>query len=272
MNTWIISPNWLAWGLLIIATIALCLIALFLQRMNTNHRAASNNQQPQRSSAWHIWERAMAWLAFVLSIITIAYLSLSGNINAASDFSTTATVLGILVTLLVTWNIYQVIDTKRSMEDVTVLRTEFNNIRRELDTLHQMHEAYVLASVGEDNRVQGRSTMAFEYFIRSAFIFTRDLEHYTLRFMSSISSMDTAFDDLMRPAMGDRQPEIAQFINRRDRFISELERLREQTNGLIHSAEQARHELTTLIGKLRNLQLPQEPSNDSNNAQIPTEQ
>lgn len=221
-------------------------------------------QQPTQKTAWHTWERAMAWLAFLLSIVTIAYLSSCGSIVEKSDFSTIATVLGILVTLLVTWNIYQVIDTKKSMEDVTVLRTEFTNIRRELDNLHQMHEAYVFAALGEDCRRDGNTWMGFDYFLRGAFIFLHDLEHYDLRFMSAISSMQTCVDDLSRAVIPDRDREKQQFGLRRERILSDLSNLRQQAHNLQRFSEQAQRELGVLISSVENIptiQTPPAPNN-----------
>lgn len=267
MNTWAISPNWLAWALLIISTLALCLVAYFMRQMVIRRRIATRAQMQQQSAqktAWQTWERAMAWLAFLLSIVTIAYLSFRGDITANSESSTTATVLGILVTLLVTWNIYQVIDTKRSMEDVTILRTEFNNIRRELDTLHQMHEAYVFAALGEDCRRDGNTWMGFDYFLRGAFIFLHDLEHYDLRFMSAISSMQTCVDDLSRTVIPNRDREKQQFGLRKERILNDLSNLRQQAHNLQRFSEQAQKELGILISSIENIPTIQAPPTPSN--------
>ena len=141
--------------------------------------------------------------------------------------------------------------------EITRIDTQIIQINSELNLHPQIHEAYVLASVGEDDRLRGHSAVAFEHFLSSAFIFTQDLEHYTLRFMSSLSSMRNALDDLWRPLMGDRRPELTQFLARRERLISDLERLREQTNGLVHSSEQAQQEIASLIQTLGGLHQPQ---------------
>lgn len=265
MNIWVISPNWLAWSLLAISAISLCFIAWYMRQMIVGRRITrvQMQQQSTQRTAWHTWERAMTWLAFLLSIVTIAYLSSCGSLVEKSDFSTTATVLGILVTLLVTWNIYQVIDTKRSMEDVTVLRTEFTNIRRELDNLHQMHEAYVFAALGEDCRRDGNTWMGFDYFLRGAFIFLHDLEHYDLRFMSAISSMQTCVDDLSRAAIPDRDREKQQFELRRERILSDLSNLRQQAHNLQRFSEQAQRELGVLISSIENIPTIQTPPTPS---------
>lgn len=164
------------------------------------------------------------------------------------------TALGVLVTCLVAWNIWQTIDTKRAVEDVIVLRTQFDALRQEIDILHGMHEAFVFDIFGEDNRRNGRSYLAFDYFMRSAFIFMRDMEHYDRRIMSAISSMRISFQDLWRPLMGVRDGEINQFIQRRDNIISDLEDLQRQARSLGTSAEQAVRELAELIDGIRNLQ------------------
>lgn len=185
-TTWIIEPNVLAWGLLIVATGALCCIALFIHRLSRGNTPLATQVLNSPQSAWHNVERVVTWLSFALALIGIGYLTTIGKQEAkVADFSTLATVMGVLVTLLVGWNIYQVIETKDSLNDVIRLRSDFNNIRRELDVLHEMHEAYVLSIVAEDHRRHGRSAMAFEDFMGSASIFLRDLEHYDVRFMTA---------------------------------------------------------------------------------------
>lgn len=257
-TTWIISPNWAVWLLLGLATASLVAIAVRLWIQRQTPRPTVNRDNTSQS-AWRNAERAMIWISFVLSLVVIGCICYWGGYES-SDFSAAATVLGVFVTLLVGWNIYQVIETKDSLNDVIRLRSDFNNIRGELDVLHEMHEAYVLSIVAEDHRRHGRSAMAFEDFMGSASIFLRDLEHYDVRFMTALSSMQTCVDDLYRPAMGERDPEINQFIIRRDSYLTTLENLQRQAQNLSRFAEQAQSEFSRLIRDIRDIQQPTNPN------------
>lgn len=254
-NPWIISPNWMAWTLLCVATASLVAIAIRLWVQRRAVQPTTNQAANAPQSLWRNVERVITWLSFVLVLIGVGCLALiDEHKNNVTDFSALATVMGVLVTLLVGWSIYQVIETKDSLRDIVALRAEFNALRNELDILHQIHEAYVLSMEGEDVRREGHSSMAFEHHLNSAFLFMRDLVHYDMRFMHALALMRVSFDDVYRPAMGPRRIEVEQFILRRERYISQLEELLRQIRGRIRFAEQAEHELTELIDSIRNLQ------------------
>lgn len=253
--TWIISPNWIAWTLLGVATVSLAAIAirLWMQQQISQSPAIQENA-PQ--SAWGNIERAITWVSFILVLLCVSYIALFGDYkDNANNFSALATVMGVLVTLLVGWSIYQVIETKDSLRDIVALRAEFTTLRSEIDVLHQIHEAYVFSMEGEDIRREGHSSMAFEYHLNSAFLFMRDLVHYDLRFMQALSMMRTSLEDVHRPAMGPREIEREQFIRRRDQYISRLEELLRQVRGRIRFAEQAESDIAILIDELRRLSI-----------------
>lgn len=241
-TTWIISPNWLAWGLLILAVAALWVIALRVGKERTSQHDTQQNQNFARNR--HGW---VAWAAIVLAVISI--ISCLFRSPTPNDASMLIAALGVMVTLLVTWNIWQTIDTRSAIQDVVVLRTQFEELRNEIDVLHGIHEAYVLDALGEDNRRAGNSHRGFDYFLRSAFIFARDLEHYDLRFMSEINSMRTCFDDLFR-SIPNREREISQFNFRTKQIVRDLENLRQQANNLQRFSEQAQRELNILINNI----------------------
>ena len=254
---WIISPNWLAWGLFILATLALYIIAWYLRRISRRNTPPTNQVLSSPQSTWHNMERAVTWLSFVLVLIGVGYLTTIGkHEDRATDFSALATVMGVLVTLLVGWSIYQVIETKDSLRDITVLRADFTALRSEIDILHQIHEAYVLSMEGEDIRREGHSSMAFEHHLNSAFLFMRDLVHYDMRFMHALALMRTALEDVDRPAMGPREIEREQFVRRREQYISRLEELLRQVRGRLRFIEQAQSDISIMISKLQNISGP----------------
>lgn len=262
MSTWIIYPHWIAWGLLGIATVSLAAIAirLWTQRSVTTHQELNTPK-----SAWYNMERAITWVSFILVLLCIAYIALFGNYkDNANNFSALGTIMGVLVTLLVGWSIYQVIETKDSLRDIVALRTEFTTLRSEIDILHQIHEAYVLSMEGEDIRREGHSSMAFEHHLNSAFLFVRDLVHYDMRFMHALALMRVSLDDVYRPAMGPREIERNQFVLRREQYISKLEELLRQIRGRIRFEEQAKSDITEMIDGLRNLSSPTNQSSNTN--------
>ncbi|MBD5238583.1 MAG: MFS transporter [Bacteroidales bacterium] len=251
-TTWYVEPHGWGWTLFvaaIVATIALITIAVRMwwpQRIAEQH-PQNNSSRPdvavtRNSRGW------IAWVAIVLSIISCLGCFFKTP-NEGGDASVLVAALGVMVTLLVTWNIWQTIDTRNALEDVVVLRTQFNDLRQEIDVLHGIHEAYVLDALGEDNRRAGHFHRGFDYFLRSAFIFARDLEHYDTRFMSEISSMRICVDDLHRN-LSNRETEISQFNLRSEQIVRDLENLRQQANNLQRFSEQAQRELNVLINNI----------------------
>lgn len=261
-TTWIIEPNLAVWALLVIATFALCSIAWYLRRLSRENTSSAIQVLNTPQSAWRNVDRAVTWLSFVLVLIGIGYLTTIGNNDdKVTDFSALATVMGVLVTLLVGWSIYQVIETKDSLRDITVLRTDFAALRSEIDVLHQIHEAYVWSMEGEDIRREGHSCVAFEYHMNSAFLFMRDLVHYDTRFMHALALMRTSLEDVDRPAMGPRAVERDQFVRRREQYISRLEELLRQVRGRLRFIEQAESDISIMISSLQNISVPpQTPS------------
>lgn len=140
-TTWIISPNGLAWGLLIVATLALCFIALFLRRLSRGNTSPANQELNAPQSAWRNVERAVTWLSFVLVLIGIGYLTTIGkHEDKVTDFSALATVMGVLVTLLVGWQIYSTIEANKKIA----------SIKNELTTHHHYVNARIHFTQGQN--------------------------------------------------------------------------------------------------------------------------
>lgn len=132
-TTWIISPNVLVWGLLIVATGALCCIAWFIRRLSRINTQQTDQVLKSSQSAWRNVERAVTWLSFVLVLIGIGYLTTIGKQEAkVADFSALATVMGVLVTLLVGWQIYSTI---RSTEQIEKIENEFSRLEKSVEQI-----------------------------------------------------------------------------------------------------------------------------------------
>lgn len=115
-TTWIISPNWLVWVLLSVATISLLGIAIRLWTQRQSATPTTNNRG-----------EVVAWMALVVSIISVVcvFFKTSDPNNA----SMLITALGVMVTLLVTWQIFSLINLNRFESRI---RETDNNLHRNM--------------------------------------------------------------------------------------------------------------------------------------------
>lgn len=98
-TTWIISPNWLTWLLLSISAVSLLGLAIyFWSRPNQKHNHTS----------------IISWIAIVLSMSAIVCVFSRQTQN--SDSSNLVTTLGVMITLLVGWQIFSLINLNRIEE------------------------------------------------------------------------------------------------------------------------------------------------------------
>lgn len=115
MNTWIISPNWVAWVLLAIASMSLLgLVIYFWSRPNQRHNHIS----------------VVSWVALVLAMVSVVCAFTRSPQN--SDATNMITVLGILITLLVGWQIFSLININRIEERIRETNNNFHAILGEL--------------------------------------------------------------------------------------------------------------------------------------------
>ena len=107
-TTWIISPNWLAWTLLCVATLALVAIAVRLWPKRQSIYISHNTRG-----------EIVAWLAFILSLITLTlfFFKVKDNIEA----SILIAALGVMVTLLVGWQIFNAITFREAVNRINQL-------------------------------------------------------------------------------------------------------------------------------------------------------
>lgn len=139
--TWKIEPNLAVWALLGLATFAICSIAWYLRRLSRGNTSPANRVLNAPQSAWRNVERAVTWLSFVLVLIGIGYLTTIGNHkDKVTDFSALATVMGVLVTLLVGWQIYSTIEANKKIA----------SIKNELTTHHHYVNARIHFTQGQN--------------------------------------------------------------------------------------------------------------------------
>lgn len=155
-TTWIISPNWLAWGLLGLASVSLFAIALRICIPRTHQPSYSQNRA-----------EAVAWVAIAVSIFALLGVKLSSTV--ATTDSNLITALGIMVTLLVTWQIWQTIMSRREVDKATQAADNLEKIREELNRTKEVAEGH--AWRGEANHLynsEGEGLTAFHAYIEAA--------------------------------------------------------------------------------------------------------
>lgn len=116
--TWIISPNWLAWLLLGLATASLVAIAVRLWVQEQTARNTNHNRG-----------EAVAWIAIVLALISgVCVFFKTSDPNNASML---ITALGVMVTLLLGWQIYKAVEFNRIVERINATQQRLANLEHE---------------------------------------------------------------------------------------------------------------------------------------------
>lgn len=141
MNTWVISPNGWAWALLGIAAaslfiIALCSIILTVQAKRTRREIAfspirnHNRIGREASSAnWIIY----IWFTIGIILLIFAMFDYDDGIKVRAQESTVSTVLSILVTFLVAWQIWQTMMSRHEVERTTAVLHRIQELETELN-------------------------------------------------------------------------------------------------------------------------------------------
>lgn len=118
---WIISPNWIAWTLLSIAVLSLAAIAIRLWTQHQTEQTSTHNRR-----------EIIAWIAFVMALISIICIFFKSP--EPTDASILIAALGVMVTLLVGWQIYKSI--------------EYDKLVRRMDDMEYIAEGYMQFAVG----------------------------------------------------------------------------------------------------------------------------
>lgn len=138
-TTWIISPNWVAWTLLGVTTASLLVIAIRMCLWKSPKRPTSqydsNKIRDKHSN--------LSWYALVLSTISIGCALFAPNSNG--DASVIVAALGVLVTLLVTWQILNTIEANKIIKRAEDAETRFNSktetLQKQINQLRLENEA-----------------------------------------------------------------------------------------------------------------------------------
>lgn len=107
-TSWIISPNWMAWTLLSISTASLAAIAI---RLWTQHQTAQTSYRNRFG--------IVAWIAFIMALISIVGIFFKSP--EPTEASILIAALGVMVTLLVGWQIFNAITFKEAVNRINQL-------------------------------------------------------------------------------------------------------------------------------------------------------
>lgn len=129
--TWKIEPNLLAWTLLGIATASLVAIAI---RLWAQQQTIQQTQTPNRGSV-------VAWIALVLAVISV--LCVLFRPSAPNNASLLITALGVLVTCIVAWNIWQTIDTKETVGKAEEASKRIDELQKIIEATKSSYQSYV---------------------------------------------------------------------------------------------------------------------------------
>lgn len=129
-TTWIISPKGLAWGLLIVATLALCVIAWYLRRLSFR---VSSNAAPVSSPRLNTTRPVMPIYVIIIFLLIFGWLIFLSVYNLEYDpdksLGVIVSVLCLLVTALIGWNIYNLIDLKQIRRESVRLNNRLQGLR-----------------------------------------------------------------------------------------------------------------------------------------------
>lgn len=155
-TNWIISPNWLVWSLLGITATSLVSIALrmWLYPIRDNSSVTPKQRKIQSNLLCY---RAISWCSFILSLILIILLSFNRVTKEGGvDYSVVVSSLGVLVTLLVAWQIYNSIEAK---ERITV-------VENKVQKLLYANLSHVFYVQGESDHKHQNYESALNYYFR----------------------------------------------------------------------------------------------------------
>lgn len=132
-TTWIIEPNGWAWGLLIIATAALCLIALVT--MCISFRKRSELGKPKSNGVNSRTCTTFSIIACVLALIAIGgtFLDIRSN-----DASIPISILGTFVAALLGWQVFNAIENSKTLKKLDRLKKSLETQQQEMDTRSTM--------------------------------------------------------------------------------------------------------------------------------------
>lgn len=148
MNTWLISPNWLAWILLSIASFSLGAIAVRMWHTPKNGAKwnVPNNSNKIHFGVGELYKTTIltAWLAFSAWLMW-RVCNIPMATNEADFWSKLIAILGIIVATLIGWQIYSAMDWNSKIERLSKIEKMYNDISMNVEGNRNYSEATYLA-------------------------------------------------------------------------------------------------------------------------------
>lgn len=147
MATWIISPNWLAWILLIIASFSLGAIAVRMWYTPKNgvkwNVSYNSNKNQLRVGELYKTTILTVWLAIsVWMMLRVCDSSMMTNDN--EFWSKLIAIIGIIVATLIGWQIYSAMDWNSKAERMTKIEDSFSSLISDVQNNRNFAAASVL--------------------------------------------------------------------------------------------------------------------------------
>lgn len=132
-TTWKIEPNILVWGLLIVATLALCLIAIGIMRCSFSKHVESSAPQSIRLAHSSTYRTCTT---FSIIACVLALIAISGtffNVNP-TDVSTPINILGTFIAALLGWQVFNAIENVKTLKQIDRLKGKLEIQQQEMKT------------------------------------------------------------------------------------------------------------------------------------------
>lgn len=147
MNTWVITPNWLAWTLLIIASFSLGVIAMWLwcpPKNGVKWGVSSNiNKAQLRFGELYKTTILTAWLAFSAWLMWKVYNNPSLS-NDKEFWSNMIAIIAIIVATLIGWQIYSAMDWNNKADRISKMEDGYISLLSEIASNRNFSEASML--------------------------------------------------------------------------------------------------------------------------------
>lgn len=146
--TWIISPNWLVWILLSLIALSLLSIAI--------HHWARDKEVKNKATL-------MSWISIVLSLVAVVCVFL--KTEDSNNASMIVTALGVMVTALVGWQVFNAIENVKTLKRMDRMQTAFAHQHQLLETQDKrgrnLIEAFAEARKGDAESILSAKYMCY---------------------------------------------------------------------------------------------------------------
>lgn len=255
MNTWVISPNWLAWGLLAITATSLLIIALCLTLLTVQARKARSNISDTHTHNLRdagedsIWYKVLVVVNVVLILFFAGVVCLSHCKEIElKDASALISAFGVLVTFLVGWQIATSLISREEVRKIERVSSKLNTLEAQLSILRNTPDAHLFYVLGINKYEQRDYFYAFDYFATAVNLFIENKVPYEKFSTVALSYMDSCL------AMASQDDSVLDsFKDQSQRVSRQLGNILSQVDNIERFAEEARKKTEAMQTKAREL-------------------